>query len=125
MDPVQRDTSVPMQGFDRRRLLNWFVGTSFGALVLSVLYPVLRYVTPPHIAEATANDVEAGETNDPELREKAFKIIRFGADPVSWCAPRMTITTRSPPPARTSIASSDSRRSRTASGAIATAEPMT
>ena len=74
------DAAPRMQ--DRRRILNWFLGTSFGALIASILYPALRYVTPPRIAEATANEVEAGEANDPELREKAFKIVRFGADPV-------------------------------------------
>jgi Rieske Fe-S protein len=67
---------------DRRRLLNWFLGTSFGALIASILYPALRYITPPRVAEATANEVEAGDTSDPELREKGFKIVRFGADPV-------------------------------------------
>lgn len=73
---------APSSRFDRRRLLNWFLGTSFGALVLSVLYPVLRYVTPPRIAEASTNVVEAGLAEDPQLIEKGFKIVRFGADPV-------------------------------------------
>lgn len=72
----------PATRFDRRRLLNWFLGTSFGALVLSVLYPILRYVTPPRIAEASTNEVEGGLAEDPVLIEKGFKIIRFGADPV-------------------------------------------
>ena len=67
---------------DRRRLLNWFLGTSVGALIVSVFYPVARYVTPPRIAEASASEVEAGQVDDLELREKAFKIVRFGADPV-------------------------------------------
>lgn len=74
--------SSPEEGVNRRSLLNWFLGTSFGALILSVVYPVLRYITPPRIAEVSANEVEAGDTNDPELREKGFRIIRFGADPV-------------------------------------------
>lgn len=67
---------------DRRRLLNWFLGTSFGALMASILYPVARFITPPRVPEVTANEVEAGEANDPELREKGFKIVRFGAEPV-------------------------------------------
>ena len=70
----------PATRFDRRRLLNWFLGTSFGALVLSVLYPIFRYVTPPRIAEASTNEVEGGLAEDPVLIEKGFKIIRFGAD---------------------------------------------
>ncbi|MGZ5474251.1 MAG: QcrA and Rieske domain-containing protein [Thermoanaerobaculia bacterium] len=76
------EARVTSSRFDRRRLLNWFLGTSFGALVLSVLYPVLRFVTPPRIAEASTNVVEAGLAEDALLIEKGFKIVRFGADPV-------------------------------------------
>ncbi|HUP46071.1 MAG TPA: ubiquinol-cytochrome c reductase iron-sulfur subunit [Thermoanaerobaculia bacterium] len=71
-----------MEPLDRRRLLNWFLGTSFGALLLSILYPLIRFVTPPRIAEASMNEVEAGLIDDAELRERGFKIVRFGADPV-------------------------------------------
>ena len=66
----------------RRRFLNWFLGTSFGALLASVIYPIVRFVSPPHIPEPSTAQVEAGSANDPELLEKGFKIIRFGADPV-------------------------------------------
>lgn len=66
----------------RRRFLNWLLGTSAGALVTSVLYPVLRFLSPPRVPEATTNQVEAGSTNDPELVERGFKIVRFGAEPV-------------------------------------------
>ncbi len=66
----------------RRRLLNWFLGTTFGALLASVLYPVVKFISPPEIPESTTNQVEAGPTNDPELLEKGYKIIRFGAEPV-------------------------------------------
>lgn len=75
-------TDTASSRLDRRRLVNWFLGTSAGALVAAIVYPALRYVTPPRIAEATANEVEAGDANDAELREKAFKIVRFGAEPV-------------------------------------------
>ncbi|MGB5161508.1 MAG: ubiquinol-cytochrome c reductase iron-sulfur subunit [Thermoanaerobaculia bacterium] len=66
----------------RRRFLNWFLGTAAGALTVAVLYPVLRFVSPPEVPEASTNQVEAGPTNDAELLEKGFKIVRFGADPV-------------------------------------------
>jgi cytochrome b6-f complex iron-sulfur subunit len=75
------DASV-RAGLDRRRLLNWFVGTSFGALIASIVYPIVRYITPPRIAEASTNEVEAGAVNELAYREKGFKIVRFGADPV-------------------------------------------
>lgn len=67
---------------NRRAVINWFAGTSFAALIASIIYPVLRYITPPHVPEASTHEVEAGTVADPELREKAFKIIRFGAEPV-------------------------------------------
>ena len=67
---------------ERRRFINWFLGTSFGALIGAVVYPILRYVSPPHIPEATTQQVEAGLTTDPDLLQKGFKIVRFGADPV-------------------------------------------
>ena len=66
----------------RRRFLNWFLGTSTGALVASIIYPAFRFMSPPEIPEATTNQVEAGPTNDPELLEKGYKIVRFGAEPV-------------------------------------------
>lgn len=67
---------------NRRQILNWFLGTSVGALIVSVVYPVLRYMTPPKIAEASTNQIEAGQVNDPQLMERGYKIVRFGAEPV-------------------------------------------
>ena len=71
-----------IQDTSRRRFLNWFLGTSSGALLASIVYPVLRYISPPEVPEATTNQVEAGATNDPELLENGYKIIRFGLEPV-------------------------------------------
>ena len=71
-----------LQNTSRRRFLNWFLGTSSGALLASIVYPVLRYISPPEVPEATTNQVEAGATNDPELLENGYKIIRFGLEPV-------------------------------------------
>ncbi len=77
---MENETSGPDPG--RRKFLNWFLGTSLGALFASVVYPVLRFVSPPEIPESTTNQVEAGPTNDPELLELGYKIVRFGAEPV-------------------------------------------
>jgi Rieske Fe-S protein len=66
----------------RRGFLGWFLGTSAGALLLSILYPVLRFLSPPRVPEASTNRAEAGTTRDPELLDKGFKIVRFGAEPV-------------------------------------------
>lgn len=66
----------------RRRFVNWLLGSSVAALFASVIYPVLRFLSPPRVPEATANQVEAGPVNDPDLLSKGFKIVRFGAEPV-------------------------------------------
>ncbi len=66
----------------RRSFLNWFLATSGGALLASILYPILNFLSPPSVPEAASSQVEAGFTNDPDLLENGFKIIRFGAEPV-------------------------------------------
>ncbi|MEZ5332274.1 MAG: ubiquinol-cytochrome c reductase iron-sulfur subunit [Thermoanaerobaculia bacterium] len=66
----------------RRRFLSWFLGTSVGALLASVVYPVVAFLRPPIIPEASTNQVDAGPVNDPELLSSGFKIVRFGNDPV-------------------------------------------
>jgi Rieske Fe-S protein len=81
--PEERiETGTPEPDVGRRRLLNWFLGTTFGALIASVLYPVARFVSPPDIPESTTNQIEAGPTNDPDLLEVGYKIVRFGVEPV-------------------------------------------
>jgi len=66
----------------RRRFLNWFLGTSAGALMASILFPILNYLKPPVIAEAATAEVEAGPVNDPDFLDKGFKVVPLGADPV-------------------------------------------
>lgn len=66
----------------RRRFLKWFLGTSIGALLASIAYPVIRFLTPPQVLEPSTREVEAGTIQDPEYLGKDFKIIRFGLDPV-------------------------------------------
>jgi len=69
----------PDQG--RRRFVNWFLGTSVGALFAAVLFPIANFLRPPSVPEASVNSIEAGPTNDPELVGQGFKIVRFGAQP--------------------------------------------
>jgi Rieske Fe-S protein len=66
----------------RRRLLDALLATSAGALLVSIAYPVWRFLSPPRVAEPTTRQVEAGTVDDPEIREKGYKIVRFGAEPV-------------------------------------------
>jgi Rieske Fe-S protein len=66
----------------RRRFVEWLMGTSMGALAVSILYPVMRFLDPPRIAEQSVQQVEVGPANDPDLLQKGFKIVRFGNEPV-------------------------------------------
>ena len=66
----------------RRTFLNWLLGSSAGVMLTSIFYPLFRFISPPRIPEATTRQVEAGTTNDPELVEKGYKIVRFGSEPV-------------------------------------------
>jgi len=63
----------------RRGFLNWFLGTSLGAMAASVLYPLARYVSPPDVPEAQTDRVVAGKEGD--LKPNDGKIFRFGSQP--------------------------------------------
>jgi cytochrome b6-f complex iron-sulfur subunit len=63
----------------RRRFLNWFLGTSLGAMFVAVLYPLARYIIPPDVPEATTSRVVAGHEGD--LKPNEGKVFRFGDRP--------------------------------------------
>jgi Rieske Fe-S protein len=63
----------------RRRFLNWFLGTSLGAMCASILYPLARYIIPPDVPEAQTSRVVAGREGD--LKPNEGKIFRFGDRP--------------------------------------------
>jgi Rieske Fe-S protein len=71
-----------MEPTTRRPFLNLLLGTSLGGLAASVFYPVLRFLSPPDVPEATTNEVDAGSAEDPAFAEKGYKIVRFGGEPV-------------------------------------------
>lgn len=66
----------------RRRLLNWLLGTSFGAVLAAVVYPVARFLNPPELETAATNEVDAGTANDPAFVANGYKIVRFGSEAV-------------------------------------------
>lgn len=63
----------------RRSLLNWFMGTSAGAMCASVFYPVARYLVPPDIPEAQTAQMVAGRDGD--LKPNEGRIFAFGGKP--------------------------------------------
>lgn len=64
----------------RRELLNWFLGTSFGALLVSILYPLTRYMIPPKLEESTARTVTLSVKPD-DVKANSGQIFRFGSQP--------------------------------------------
>jgi cytochrome b6-f complex iron-sulfur subunit len=64
----------------RRSLINWFLGTAAGAFVLSVLYPLSRYLIPPTVNESTAATVTL-PLKAQEVRPNTGQIFKFGSRP--------------------------------------------
>jgi Rieske Fe-S protein len=63
----------------RRSFLNYLLGTSFGATVLAVLYPIFKFIAPPDVIEAAQTSVVAGTLG--ELAANSGKIFKFGNKP--------------------------------------------
>jgi len=64
----------------RRKILNWLLGTSAGAFLLSVFYPVSRYLIPPKAEESTSRTVTLS-LKPAEVKANSGEIFRFGNQP--------------------------------------------
>ena len=64
----------------RRQFVNWFLGTSVGAFLLSVLYPVGRYLVPPPAGESSAATVTLPIKPD-DVKPNSGQIFKFGNRP--------------------------------------------
>ena len=70
---------APPPSPSRRRFLDGFLGVSITALMGAVLYPVLRYLSPPRVPEAAGDRVLAAKVS--EVAREGWKIFPFGAEP--------------------------------------------
>jgi cytochrome b6-f complex iron-sulfur subunit len=66
-------------GPTRRRLMELFLGSGLFASLVSFVYPVLRYLVPPPVADLGGDEVIAAKVGD--LKLNAAKIFRFGNRP--------------------------------------------
>ncbi len=64
----------------RRGFINWFLGTSAVAFVLSVFYPVASYLVPPTVGESTAGTVTLPIKPD-DVKPNTGQIFKFGSRP--------------------------------------------
>ena len=63
----------------RREFLDYLLGTSVGATLLAIFYPVFKFMIPPHITESAQNSVVAGSAK--EIAANTGKIFKFGNKP--------------------------------------------
>ena len=63
----------------RRNLIRTLLGGGFGASVLSFLYPALKFMMPPPVAESEVNQVSAGKLAD--LKPNSGRLFKFGSKP--------------------------------------------
>jgi Rieske Fe-S protein len=70
---------LPKPEATRRRVLGFFLGGGLLATFASFLYPVLRYIVPPPVAELGGDEVVAARTG--ELKPNSGKIFPFGSRP--------------------------------------------
>jgi Rieske Fe-S protein len=64
---------------ERRSFLNYLLGTSVGATLVAIAYPIIKFVIPPEVIEAAQTSVVAGKVN--ELPVNSGKIFKFGNKP--------------------------------------------
>jgi cytochrome b6-f complex iron-sulfur subunit len=62
-----------------RRWVNVLLGSGLAASVASFLYPALRYIIPPAVAESTSRSVVAAKAG--ELKNNTGKVFKFGSKP--------------------------------------------
>ncbi len=64
----------------RRAFINWFLGTTAGAFVVAVLYPISRYLVPPPVSESTAASVTL-PIKPEDVKPNSGQIFKFGSRP--------------------------------------------
>lgn len=64
---------------ERRRLIDWLLGSWFVGVVGAVVYPVMRYLVPPEITEAPTLSVKAGPAST--LTPNTARLVPFGQTP--------------------------------------------
>jgi Rieske Fe-S protein len=63
----------------RRYFVNGLLGSGIAATAISILYPILKFVIPPEIAESAVMSVSAGRPQD--LQPNSGTIFKFGDEP--------------------------------------------
>jgi Rieske Fe-S protein len=62
----------------RRSFLDWFLGTTVGAFLATILYPLVMYLIPPRVEESPSRSVNLS-IKPAELKANSGQIFRFGS----------------------------------------------
>lgn len=76
---ANQQTSIAAES-GRRNFLNWFLTTTAGAFLVSVTYPLSRYLIPPKAEESTAHQVTL-DLKPQTVKANSGQIFRFGSQP--------------------------------------------
>lgn len=71
--------TAPPAGTPRRRIVEALLGSGLFASFVSFVYPVLRYLVPPPVADLGGDEVVAAKVGD--LKPNGSKVFRFGSRP--------------------------------------------
>jgi Rieske Fe-S protein len=72
-------SNTTASGPTRRTFLDWLVGGSALATLGAIIYPIIRFMTPPRVVESTENTVVAAKLA--EVPPNSGKIFKFGNKP--------------------------------------------
>ena len=64
---------------ERRRFLDYLIGTSVFATLAAIFYPIAKFMVPPEVVEAQANSMVVGK--NAEFATNSGKIFKFGSKP--------------------------------------------
>jgi cytochrome b6-f complex iron-sulfur subunit len=70
---------LPAHNSTRRRLVELFLGGGLLASLASFIYPLVRYLVPPPVADLGGDEVVAAKVG--ELKPNNGMIFRFGSRP--------------------------------------------
>jgi len=78
-DSMRASASSGPMSQNRRSFLDYLLGTSALATLGAILYPIIRFISPPQIVESAENSVVAAKLS--EVPVNSGKIFKFGTKP--------------------------------------------
>ena len=84
MSKILQDDTAPATGPSglqpsRRHFLDYLLGTSAVATLGAIIYPIVRFMSPPQVIESTESSVVAANVS--EIPINSGKIFKFGSKP--------------------------------------------